>query len=160
MASPDNQLTNPTKLTPDNPENQPATQPPEQSTFPRPEGAPNEQAENPPLPHERRLTESGRLAVDKKIEAKKAKAESKYHAKKERIEMTYAGSMEHPKALKKQQKLDGKHNAKLLKLEKKHEKEMAVKIDKIEHPEKYASYPGGAVVGFGGGAACSGGGAC
>lgn len=74
--------------------------------------------------------------------------------------MTYAGNMQDPKALKKQQKLDGKHNAKLLKLEKKHEKEMAVKIDKIEHPETYASYPGGAVVGFGGGAACIGGGAC
>ena len=138
MASTDNGFNNIVRLTGDSLENQQANQPTEQSAAPGPEGAAPEQASNPPLPHERWLSESARLAVDKKTEAKKAKADSKYYAKKERIEMTFSNDLHHPKAVRKQTKLDEKHKKKLEKLDKKHDKEMATKKDKFEHPPRYA----------------------
>jgi len=139
----DSKIDNPAKLTADNPENQQADQPTARAEVSNPEDAASVQASSsscqPPLPHERRLSGSGRLAVNKKTEAKKAKAESKYYVRRERIEMTFAGSLNHPKAVKKQGKLDEKHKKKLEKLDKKHNKELARKKDKVERGDTYAS---------------------
>lgn len=138
MTPTDNKIINPARLTAGNSETQHASQSTEQSTAPAPGVVAYEKLNNynSPLPHERRLSESGQLAVDKKIEARKAMVESRYYAKKERIEMTYAGNMEHPKALKKQAKLDDKRTKNLGKLDKKHDRRMALKKAKIEHPPK------------------------
>lgn len=164
MASPNDNVNNPAVLLADNPENQQASQPIEQSTYPAPEGVPPGQGEdsNTPLPHERKLSESGRLAVEKKAEALRARAEAKYYARKERIENMFTSNLDHPKALKKQSKLERKHKKRLGKIDKKQEKEMAVKKDRFEHPEKYAYVrPPPTIVGCGGtGAARGSGGAC
>ncbi|KAK5094171.1 hypothetical protein LTR24_003776 [Lithohypha guttulata] len=138
MASSNNNVNDPFA---DNAEDQQGGQPTEQSTYPAPEGAPPGQGEdsNTPLPHERKLSESGRLAVEKKAEAKRAKAEARYYARKERIENMFTSNPDHPKALKKQSKLEMKHKKWLAKIDKKRDKQMAIKKDRFEHPEKTTS---------------------
>lgn len=162
MAFPANNVNNPAPLLAENPENQQASLTTEHSTYSPPEGAPPRQGEDsdPPLPHERKLSENARLAIEKRAEAKRAKAEAKYYARKERIEHMFTSNPDHPKALRRRNKLHKRHVRKLSKIEEKYKKEMAAKKDRFEHPEKYAFVAPGVIGSGGAGAACGDGGAC
>lgn len=82
------------------------------------------------------LSANGKTAIDKKYEAKKARAEFKYLEKCEELDLSFGGD-DCPKRQKKQQKMDSKHTAKLQRLDQKHGKSLVKAEDSWCKASKY-----------------------